>query len=343
MLYLGLDVHSKWFTIAGFDQETGECFKVPKVMNDPSAIAETFAALPTPRCGAMESGTNALPMHRVLAPYFDNLIIVAPNKVWDRRRDAGPKTDSRDALRLAEELSCGRLRPIYLPDDTLREQRTLVRGRIQTAQEITRQVNHLYALLRSWGASIEKKLLTQGGRAWLDTVTLPAHAALVMAHQLDRLDALCTQEGALDAQIATLVKEERVCQLLQTIPCVGPLTALVLRAEIGDICRFANADKLVSYAGLDPRVIQSGEHCRYGSLTKHGNAYLRYIAVVFAQNAIRSHADTPFKRRFYRLCHTHHPNEIKIMLARDFLAVVHSMWRTETPWQYPRPVTSSVA
>ena len=143
MVYLGLDVHSKWFTIAGFDKDTGECFKVPKVMNDPSAITETFAELPTPRCGVMESGTNALPMHRLLKPYFDHLLIVAPNKVWDRRRDAGPKTDSRDAFRLAEELSFGRLQPIYLPDDTLREQRTLVRGRIQTAQAITRQVNHL--------------------------------------------------------------------------------------------------------------------------------------------------------------------------------------------------------
>lgn len=134
-------------------------------MNDPSAMAETFAVLPTPRCGAMESGTNALPMHRLLKPYFDNLIIVSPNKVWDRRRDAGPKTDSRDAFRLAEELSFGRLRPIYLPDDAIREQRTLVRGRIQTAQEITRQVNQLYALLRSRGAPIEKKLLTKGGAA----------------------------------------------------------------------------------------------------------------------------------------------------------------------------------
>jgi transposase len=337
MLYLGLDVHSKWFTLAGFDPETGECVKVPKVANTPEAIAATFALLPTGRHGVLESGTNALPMYRLLQPYFDTLIIVAPNKVWDRQRQTDPKTDLRDAYTLAEELAWGRLRPIYLPDDTLRAYRTLTRGRIEIAQTITRQVNHLYALLRGWGAPVAKKLLTKGGRTWLTTVTIPAQADLVLTQQVDRLETLLTQEGDLDTQIAALVREDTICPLLLTIPCVGPLTALVLRAEIGEIARFANADKLVAYAGLQPRVIQSGEHCRFGGLTKHGNAYLRYIAVLFAQNAIRSHQDTPFKRRFYRLAQTHHPNEIKVMVARDFLAVVHSMWRSQTVWQWPRP------
>lgn len=344
MLYLGLDVHSKWFTLAGFVKETGECLKIAKVLNDPTAIAETFAALPTPRTGALESGTNAVAMHRLLQPYFEQLIIVAPNQVWDRRRDTGAKTDARDAYGLAEALAQGWLRPIYLPDDTLRGYRTLGRGRVLLAQEITRQVNHLYALLRSWGASVEKKLLTQGGRTWLESVTLPDLAALVLRQEVERLDALQEQQATLDAQITAVVQQDAICRLLQTIPGVGPLTALVLRAEIGDIHRFANADKLVSYAGLDPRVIQSGEHCRYGHITKHGNAYLRHLAVLFAQNSIRRQQDTPFKRRFYRLCHAHHPNEIKIMLARDFLAVVHSMWRTQTAWQWPpQPATSSVA
>lgn len=124
MLYLGLDVHSKWFTLAGFVKETGECLKIAKVLNDPTAIAETFATLPTPRAGALESGTHAVAMHRLLQPYFDRLIIVAPNQVWDRRRDTGAKTDARDAYGQAEALAQGRLRPIYLPDDTLSLART---------------------------------------------------------------------------------------------------------------------------------------------------------------------------------------------------------------------------
>jgi transposase len=347
MLYLGLDVHSKWFTLAGFVKETGESVEISRISNCDEAISLAFAQLPMPRVGAMETGTNSIAMHRILEPYFENLIIVSPNAVWDRRRNSEPKTDQRDAYNLAQDLSMGRLKPIYLPDDTIRAYRTLCRGRVQVTQDITRLVNTLYALLRSWGYQISKKLLTKGGRDWVDTVILPEHAWPVLDLQITRLDELIAQQRILDERIALITDTDSVCQLLRTIPYVGPLTALVLRAEIGNINRFASADKLISYAGLDPRVYQSGERCRYGRLSKHGNSYLRYISVVFAQNAVRGRKDTDFRRRFYRLCHAHHPNEIKVMLARDFLAVVHSMWRTGSVWREPlrtiKPVPSSVA
>ena len=86
---------------------------------------------------------------------------------------------------------------------------------------------------------------------------------------------------------------------------------------------------------------------RYGRLTKAGNAWLRYIAVLYAQNVTRNRTDTPFKRKYYRLCPRHDRNELKVILARDFLAVVHSLWSRGTDWQYPRPAaareTASVA
>ena len=45
MLYLGLDVHSKWFTLAGFDKTTGEVFSQKKTANSPEAMSNTL--LPT--------------------------------------------------------------------------------------------------------------------------------------------------------------------------------------------------------------------------------------------------------------------------------------------------------
>jgi hypothetical protein len=64
-----------------------------------------------------------------------------------------------------------------------------------------------------------------------------------------------------------------------------------------------------------------------------GNAYLRFVAVIFAQNCVNGKKDTPFKRRYARLYHAHDRNEIMVMLARDFLAVVYAMWRHQTAWQ----------
>jgi len=338
MLYLGLDVHSKWFTLNGFEKTTGECFFIKRVANEPDAIREAFAGLPAPRCGALEAGTNALALHRVLAPYFEELLIVAPNKVWDRRRDTQAKTDRRDALALAEALAEGRLRGIYRPDEDLQVGRSLVRGRLQVTHDLTRLVSQLYALIRSYGFLVVKKALTQQGRAWLGEITLPDQAATILKYQLERLDALQAHQRQLEAEITRGAAADPICRRLQTIPCVGPFTALVLRVEIGDIRRFKSADALINYTGFVPRVFQSSDRLHYGALTKAGDALLRYIAVLYAENVIRSKQDTPFKRKAYRLSHTHDRNELKVMIARDFLAVVHSMWTQETDWQYPRPV-----
>jgi transposase len=336
MLYLGIDMHSKWFTLAGFDKATGELFQRRKTENTPAAMAALFADLPSPRCGAMESGTNAVAMHRLLAPYFQELIIVAPHKVWDRQHNKTVKTDHRDALALAEKLARKELTPVFVPTDDLREWRTLGRARIQTTQLVTQVTNQLYALLRGWGYLDEKSLLSKAGRTWMKRLTLPALAQQVLDASLTTLETLQQREMAYEEALTTLGNADPICQLLRTIPYVGPFTAFILRAEIGDIARFATADALIAYSGLAPRVFQSGDHCRYGALTKVGNVYLRYVAVLLAQNAVKGKQDTPFKRRYYRLAHTHELNEIKVMLARDFLAVVHSMWRHQTPWHDQR-------
>ena len=55
-----------------------------------------------------------------------------------------------------------------------------------------------------------------------------------------------------------------------TIPGVGAFTALVLKAEIGDIRRFPDKKSLYNYAGLVPVIRQSAEHKRSGGITHAG-------------------------------------------------------------------------
>jgi transposase len=50
-------------------------------------------------------------------------------------------------------------------------------------------------------------------------------------------------------------------------PGIGRVLGLMIAAEIGDVARFPHARKLVGYAGLAPRVKQSGERsCSMASL-----------------------------------------------------------------------------
>ena len=112
MLYLGLDVHSKWTTIKGFNPETGEVVEYRQVSNQPEAMAAVLRDLPGPLHGVMESGTNAWAMYRVLEPLFSRLVIANPTHLGDRKRDRSAKTDRRDALRMGQQLHRGEIKGI---------------------------------------------------------------------------------------------------------------------------------------------------------------------------------------------------------------------------------------
>lgn len=70
--------------------------------------------------------------------------------------------------------------------------------------------------------------------------------------------------------------EGKSFRLLQTIPGVGPYIAASIIGEIQDIKRFNSSKALVAYAGLDPKIRQSGKALNStGRLTKRGSSYLR--------------------------------------------------------------------
>jgi len=76
-------------------------------------------------------------------------------------------------------------------------------------------------------------------------------------------------------------------KILTSIPGVGPTIADILIAEIGNIDRFHSGKALVAFAGIDPRVKQSGQSLKRNTrITKRGSPHLRhvlYFATVVAQ------------------------------------------------------------
>ena len=76
--------------------------------------------------------------------------------------------------------------------------------------------------------------------------------------------------------------------MLTQLPGIGPFTALVILAEVGDISRFASARKLASWAGLTPTVRGSDRVAHYGHISKQGSVWLRWVLCEAAQTAKRS-------------------------------------------------------
>jgi transposase len=93
-----------------------------------------------------------------------------------------------------------------------------------------------------------------------DSIAVPeldAEVGFEVGLLLDQYDLLEHQIEAADHRVASLLDGE-TARRLQTIPGVGPSTAAVLMAEIGDIARFSDFDQLLAFAGVHPVERSSG-------------------------------------------------------------------------------------
>jgi transposase len=117
------------------------------------------------------------------------------------------------------------------------------------------------------------------------------------------------------------------------MPGVGYYSALLILAEIGDIARFPTAKQLCSYAGLVPSVHASGDHTRYGRITKEGSRWLRWIMVEAAQQATRKPGR--LNRFFERVAWKHGRKAARVALARHMLSITHHLLTHREHYQDP--------
>lgn len=333
MLYIGLDVHSKWMTIKGFDPESGELLEIKKQPNDAESLRETFRGFAGPLHGVMESGTNSWAVYRILEPYFEKLIVVDPATVWGKVVRRGAKTDGRDALGLALKMQRGELQPLYVPDTQTQDKRALARAKINASRHVTKTVNEIGSLLRSWGIVVDCSLLSVKGQKLIEDSKsrLPEYSLKVLEMWLRMLREEQNAEAELEEAIKSEAAKDEVCQLLMSIPGVGALTAFVVRAEIGDINRFGSAEQLICYCGLSPTVIQSSESTHYGKLNRFANKFLKYILILRAQGMARSKQDNPMRQTYWRVM-IKGKNHAKIAVARQLVRVIYSMLKNRTRW-----------
>lgn len=77
-------------------------------------------------------------------------------------------------------------------------------------------------------------------------------------------------------------------EILCSVPGIGETSALTLIAEIGDIHDFPSGEKRASWLGLVPRVAQSADTLRTGSITKRESVHARWVLTEVALAAVRA-------------------------------------------------------
>ena len=152
------------------------------------------------------------------------------------------------------------------------EARALVRLYKDLLDERTGWLQRVHASLFHLGApDLDVGAMSAAGRERLAAAELsPATrtAVDVALRQVDRLTADMTR---VREQICVIGRRQPACRALQAAHYgVGPLTAVVIWAEMGDTRRFSSSDDAVRHAGLDVTVYSSDGRRSAGHLARQG-------------------------------------------------------------------------
>jgi len=103
----------------------------------------------------------------------------------------------------------------------------------------------------------------------------------------------------------------------------------VILAEYGDISRFSSPAKMLSFAGLEPGIAQSGSSEHKGRMVKHGSSYLRY-AILRCCDAIMLNNEVFAQYYSKKIAEGKPYNVAKTHLAKKLIRVIYTPETTGT-------------
>ena len=323
MLIIGCDFHPSFQIVAIFDKETGEVSL--RRLGHTQEAGEFYGSLR----GRVRVGMECCGHSQ----WFERLLQELGHELW--MGDAAQirasvvraqKTDRRDAEHLLQLLLEGRFPRVWRPSAEERDVRQLLVHRHQRVRMRTQVKNQLQALALNQGLRRQRGLWTAAGRQQLAALPLAPYAAQRREQLLATLEALEAEVAALDQAVQREAQRRPAAVRLLQQAGVGPQTALAMVLTLGPVERFGNAKQVCSYLGLTPREHSSGGRQRLGSISKQGNAFMRFLLVEAAQSAAR--CDLELGRDYRRWC-AGRPgrSKAKVAVARKLATRLYWMLR----------------
>ena len=305
---------------------------------------------------AMEStGIYWIPIWNILDEMGFELILVNPYLI---KQMPGRKSDVKDAQWIATLLQKGLLRASLVPDKKIQELRTITRKYMKLQQRgvtieqsmerilevcnirITSLVSNIsgksiYRIIESIVNGVddpeELEKLVHGRiknkhkekvRQSLEGY-IPEHHRFALSLAFEEYNLNLSQINRCLEKMEELCNKEysKELELLQTIPGVSLISAMILIAETGaDMRAFENSGKFTGWIGLRPRNDESAGRYKSTATTK-GNVYLRATLVQIAWAATKTKGSY-FKEKFNRLAMRKAKKKALIAIARKIAVVI---------------------
>ena len=274
MRIIGLDIHRAFAEAVAW--KDGKLSRLGRIIMRREALKEFAKQLSNSDIVVIEATGNAASVAAVIGPHVGRVVVANPKQVR-LIAHAKIKTDKIDAGILAQLYASGFLPEVWIADETIQALRQVTR-RNQIVRQRSRLKNIIQSILHAHliPSCPHQDLCGPMGRAWLCEQILPGDEYLAVERHLREFDRLTDDLKVIERDLAqSALADDRVTRLM-TIPGINMVVALALIAAIGDIKRFAKAEQLVGYLGLNPSVRQSGPGPAYhGRITKQGRGHAR--------------------------------------------------------------------
>jgi len=265
--------------------------------------------------------------------------VLAPTKMEKSVEQRRHKNDDRDADDIVEKLrghvlAGNRLPKVWVPDSATRDDRELIRARVELGEKQTQVKSQIQMLLKRHGLEKPSGLgagWTEPYRRWLEGLresqAVGWGAGQTLGSLLRQLNFIEGEMERMKKPIEQLAAEPRHKPIVEelTQECgVGLLTAMVYRTEIGYAGRFGRGRQVGKFVGLTPTSYESGEQTdRKGHISRQGPPRLRKMLCQASWSQVCHDASA---KRIYQQLVWRNPKKKKIAIVAVMRRLAVRLW-----------------
>lgn len=327
-MIIGLDVHKKEtvaFVVRG-SLQSGEWLPPVKTTNE--GLAEFLAVAKDMKC-IIEASTSGKAVARWLLSRGVQVDVLPADVLQSHLRRA--KSDKLDARDLARIGLLGEYRTCYIPTAQEEELRAIVRHIRDIREDIAKLKNQVKAIAqRNLVPEPPGNLDNARVRRRWGNLNVPPMEQRAIRGKLAMLEKSLEEEHDAMGETCLLIRENNEINRLLGIKGIDIYTATTVVSHCGDFTRFPEAKKVASYAGLTPRLNQSGGNMRHGRITKAGPNMLRHVLIEAAHNVVRHPGR--MQTKYQRLKQRIGAGRAIVAIARTLITAIWRMSTTQTPY-----------
>jgi len=316
--YVGIDFHRRRSVIVRLSAD-GERLGVHRIVNDPFELAAVVALCGESPRVVIEATYGWYWAVDLLQDLGAIVYLANPNALsWGDRR---VKNDEIDATDLADMLRLGRLPQAWIAPPAIRELRELVRYRAKLVKLRSGLKAQVHAVMAKEGVLPRvSDMFGPAGNRQLDGLELGRPFAMRVASLRGLIAAYDREITTLERDVHQHLKGHRGYHAVQAINGIGPVSAAVLVAEIGDVSRFPTPAHLCSWCGLTPKHRESDTKTRRGRISKQGS---RLVRATLIEGISRYHGGSVLNAQYQKIAKRRGRNKARVALARKVLTLVY--------------------